>query len=393
MKKFLKIFFLSILILVVSIVVFIGEPTLDVTGKTFTENDYSAVLSDSISGNPLVTDIAMLAAHDTLSQGIKRNSKINTKDSGGFLSNPKISFLTETGIFQGIAGGLIQRISVAQKSTVYDLLKRGVRYFDLRVAEYDGVWYGVHGLVGDSLDGAVKDCIRFMSENDGEIIVLEFRHIYAVGDTQYKDLFDYVAGIRYGNEGLYDYLRFDPDSIALGDLRYSDAVSGGSGVVLTAPDFYSYAMKKGGIYYGGDITEEALQSVPAEYLSEKPTEVYADIPRAVWHNEISDEAMLEGIRAEYNYLKENPDIYGGTFRINQAQKTPKMAVKSIPSVVAGWSLLNLANKFNPVLLNQADFLDWLSVMPVFHVDYADSMKDGFNDNVIALINEYNKKLI
>jgi hypothetical protein len=102
--------------------------------------------------------------------------------------------------------------------------------------------------------------------------------------------------------------------------------------------------------------------------------------------------MLERIDAEYNTLKNNPSLDRDKFRVNQAQKSALFKGDRIADTLLGWSLLDLANNFNAELVNHKDFDGWLTVMPIFMTDYADSMKGGFNDKVIKKINAFNSAL-
>ncbi|MDR3293609.1 MAG: hypothetical protein LBT20_05855, partial [Clostridiales bacterium] len=228
MKKFLKIIALTILTVLVLVIGVLGQPTFTFTGNEFTKNDYSTILADNVSGNPLVTDIALLAAHDTLSEAITRSSKPSV---GGALASDSLKFWTDTGIFQGAVGGFIARNSIAQKSEVYPLLTHGVRYLDIRIAEHDGEWYGCHGLLAAPIDGFLTDTIRFLSETTGEFVVVELRHTYfeTVG---YYELFEYIASVKYEGKSLLDYVRYDKYDTPLEELRYNDAVNGGSGVIF-----------------------------------------------------------------------------------------------------------------------------------------------------------------
>ncbi len=75
-----------------------------------------------------------------------------------------------------------------QNSGYYDQLSAGVRYFDVRVAEYNGTVRSVHAdsgelLIPSSANGVpfqdiLNDINRFIKENPSEVIILDFQHIW-----------------------------------------------------------------------------------------------------------------------------------------------------------------------------------------------------------------------
>ena len=75
-----------------------------------------------------------------------------------------------------------------QNSGYYDQLSAGVRYFDVRVAEYNGTVRSVHANSGALLTSSnangvpfqdiLNDINRFIEENPSEVIILDFQHIW-----------------------------------------------------------------------------------------------------------------------------------------------------------------------------------------------------------------------
>ena len=71
-----------------------------------------------------------------------------------------------------------------QNSGFYDQLIGGVRYFDTRVAEFNGNVRCVHADSGNALNNSnatgvlfkdlLNDLMRFINENPSEVIVLDF---------------------------------------------------------------------------------------------------------------------------------------------------------------------------------------------------------------------------
>jgi hypothetical protein len=404
MKRFFKIA-VFVVVIAASLLLIVGQPTAGFTHDEFTKNDYSNIMRDNISGDPLVTEIAMLAAHDALTAGIKKDSPINYLDGGNFLVGA--SEVMSEGVVNAVAGGFIARTAVAQKSSAYNLLKRGVRYIDVRVAEYGDGFYACHGKIADPISDFLADTLKFLEETDGELVVVEIRHGY-FDKTGHAELFEYIKNSKLNGKSLFDYIRFDPMQIPLENLRYKTATSGGSGVVLLAPEApfdgpIPNSSGGSGTAAHGASSDISFQNLMNGGFGNATTLVYEDDgvfgglaytaePYAVWHNQTKENLMLEGIRGEYRKLKENTELHRNTFRVNQAQRTPKFEADSIFEALIGWSLIDMAYKYNYTLLTQDDFKEWLSVMPVFQVDYADGMYEGFNDKVIEIINEYNAEL-
>ena len=75
-----------------------------------------------------------------------------------------------------------------QSSGFYDQLTGGVRYFDMRVAEYNGTVRCIHANSGDprnssngtgiEFETVLSDMLRFVNENPSEIIILDFQHLW-----------------------------------------------------------------------------------------------------------------------------------------------------------------------------------------------------------------------
>ncbi len=349
-------FLLLIAVVLVALLLLVGLPQFNFTNDRFTDRDYSNILGDSIKGNPRVVDIAMLGAHDAFSDRISKRSQVDPQEGeGSILNNRAVSF---------VGSGIFVRMARAQKSSAYELLCRGVRYFDVRITRLDGEWVTTHGLVSGPLADSVLDVLRFLSETQKEMILFDIQHIYT-GEADISDFLRDLDEIRYEGRSLLDYVRFDPVSQPLSELRYSDVTDGGSGIVMLL---------------------KAEQKDGAKFYS------YEESIRSVWHDKNDKESMLEGIGAEYQTLTENPNLDRDKFRVNQVQMTGKYDSGSIFRTITGWSQLDMAENFNETLLEQESFPDWFTVLPIFMTDYADSMEGDFNDRVVLAINAFNETL-
>ena len=322
--------------------------TWDFTPDTFTEHDYSDIMLDNIarSGkNPRVVDIAMLGAHDALTDGIAAKSPPdpNSRDID-LMQNPVAAFF---------GGGVVARLSKAQKSRAYDLARRGVRFFDLRCTCVDGQWYSLHGLLSRPLEESLRELIRFMDETGGEMLVLSFHQVKGASE---QELLEYLPEVKSRGKSLLDFVRYDADAIPLGELHYCDVARGGSGAVIL------------------------LTQCEKCYSNEQ---LYGR-----WHDTNDPDALLRGIEAENKDFMTDMGERGDCFRWSQSQLTPQLGWPALLRMFPDWSLLMMAHRFNYKLLGR--MRAWLPRIPVISVDYADDMNRGFNDRAIEIINAYNR---
>jgi hypothetical protein len=317
--------------------------------------DFSSVIRNNVSGNARVVDIAMLGAHDAYADNISGRSSYNPLAPSVF-NNDFLLFLTS---------GFVSRRSKTQVSCANGLLVRGVRYFDVRITVYQNEWYAHHNLITDRLSVYLKQTIGFLNDNAGEFIVFDIQHAH-LGNRTYQELLNYIRDTRLNGVALTDFVNFDPHNTHLGSLTLGEAT--------TCP---TSGETKAGVAilaktdtYEGCFHFEYWQSI-----------------RANWHNQSQTKNILPLIDQEYNLLTNDPALAGDKFRINQAQLTP-----SFWSSVFDWSLLNRAEKHNLELLNYENFSAWLTVLPIFMVDFSDSSRGDFNRLVVEKINAFNQSL-
>lgn len=119
--------------------------------------DYSTVLKEAnISDDVKVIDIALLGAHDAFSDKINLTSTPDPGEDG---------IVAKKIVNAAFKGGLV-RLSKAQKSNASQLLKKGVRYFDVRISYTEDGWYTKHALLSAPLRNYLEDIYRFLSENN-----------------------------------------------------------------------------------------------------------------------------------------------------------------------------------------------------------------------------------
>ena len=341
--------------------VFIGFLIFVLTSSaTFTrqpdENlDFSRVIRDNVHPDVRVVDIAMLGAHNAFTDSINRHSDVCPHDDN-MLTNPAVV---------AIAPGMLTRFLQCQKSDATGLLMRGVRYFDIRLTYIDGGWYAHHSLISAPLSDYLVQIIDFLAQNPGEIIIFHMQHI-RLGSASFEDLWEFIASVRSSGYTLFDFVNFDPYNTPLGELTKGQATEHGAAAIIIArkPAY------EGGFHYDHHASMHST-----------------------WHNQIRTNALIADIQREYEFLRQNPDVARDMFRVSQAQTTPNFSgFGNIMYTLFSWSVLSHNASHNVTLLNHESFSDWLSLMPIFMVDFADSPRGNFNVYVMDKINEFNRNL-
>lgn len=347
---------LSIILLLIAVLLFVGKSNFTFVKGNSADKEYVNVMGASeLAQTTRVVDIAMLGAHDAFSDKITTKSKMNpaeTEDS--FIGNK--TFLT-------FADGIVSRLSRAQVSGADTLLKKGVRYFDVRIAYAYNEYYTTHVFLSDKLETYLKDVIAFLQANPSEFVIFDIQHAY-LGDKNFEDLFNYIDSVKVNGRSLLSFVNYDPINIGLGALTYGDVTASGGGAVILAKT-------------------EQTETMRYHY-------VYKDSIRSYWHEKNVKSELIKGIESEYANLTENASEYKDMLRVNQAQLTGTFGGDSIFNTIFGWSLIDMANGMNKELIKHENFKNWFKAMPIIMVDYADCPSSNaiINDAVI----EYNKRL-
>jgi hypothetical protein len=262
--------------------------------------------------------------------------------------------------------GFFVRWAKAQVSSIGDLLRRGVRYFDTRITVFQNDWYTHHVVISDRLEIYLVELIDFLVENPGEMVIFDIQWAYFNGNT-FDDLFESMKNIK-NKDGLNvtDFIRHDPYRDELGDLRLRDITDNGTkaGLIMTAKTEI----------FDGCYHYDYYESV-----------------RSVWHNKIRTNEILAGVKREYDDLKNNPDKDRGKIRVNQTQLTCVVDFGRTLNTIFSWSLLDIAETHNIEILHNPNFEEWLTVMPIYMVDYSDASYGDFNNIANAKINAFNLK--
>lgn len=347
---------LSIILLLIAVLLFVGKSNFTFVKGNSADKEYVNVMGASeLAQTARVVDIAMLGAHDAFSDKITTKSKMNPAEAeDSFIGNK--TFLT-------FADGIVSRLSRAQVSGADTLLKKGVRYFDVRIAYAYNEYYTTHVFLSDKLETYLKDVISFLQANPSEFVIFDIQHAY-LGDKNFEDLFNYIDSVKVNGRSLLSFVNYDPTNIGLGALTYGDVTASGGGAVILAKT-------------------EQTETMRYHY-------VYKDSIRSYWHEKNVKSELIKGIESEYANLTENASEYKDMLRVNQAQLTGTFGGDTIFNTIFGWSLIDMANGMNKELIKHENFKNWFKAMPIIMVDYADCPSSNaiMNDAVI----EYNKGL-
>jgi hypothetical protein len=348
LRRFL-IYFFAILI---GSILLIGKSAFSFVGKPQSHN-YSNIIFENVSKDARIIDVAILGAHDAFTSSINGKSLIDPNDSSmNLYANPIIKFMLN---------GVISRNSKAQHSDTKTLLEHGVRYFDIRLTYVNNTWYTNHGMISTEFKDCLIEILTFL-DTTKEFLILDFQHIF-IGSGSLNDLIVLLEETTVAGKNIFDYTRYDSSVTPIGDLTYQDVCALSSGVVMV---------------FGSSITHTKIY--------DRNTCV-----RSNWHNKSSHQEMITCITNEHEYLTDNFDEYKDIIRINQAQQTPQL-LSDIFGTITSWSLLDKANSHNAKLLTDLNLEELFVSMPILMLDYADSKKGNFNQEIIKIINKYNQTL-
>lgn len=360
MKKLKVIILSAVGVLLISLLSVMYSPYSIVEG--YKDEAFKNVLGDaSIKGETLVTEIAMLGAHDAFSSNIGLSSKADPGENG----------IVKNGTVNSFFKGGIVRVTKAQNDNATVLLNRGVRYFDVRISYVNGEWMTKHGLLDTKLSVYIGEIYTFLKDKPDEFIIFDVQHIY-LGDQSISEFLTYLASLTLveGNLRLNDFIHYSR-STPIAELEYADVRGHSSGgIIILLNDDGSATFEQQGLFFARGDGENNVEAI-----------------RSKWHNQTSLTGLKAGISAEYTSLmEENVLPY---FRVNQAQLTPDYLSDPL-GTISGWSLLNIGEKSNKALVSDPMFSAWLEVMPIFMVDFANSRLGSFNKTANETMIAYNQ---
>lgn len=100
---------------------------------------------------------------------------------------------------------IIKKWAKTQNKTITEQLELGIRYFDIRVEEYNNVYYTVHSLLSYPLYNILNEILIFVQQHPTEKILVDVNHLYNVSDelvlkNYMKSIFEgYLIKNNYNN--------------------------------------------------------------------------------------------------------------------------------------------------------------------------------------------------
>ena len=381
--KAVKNWIIYAVVITLFITVFMHDTTID-TDIAVDDGEYATVLADIegiVSANPRFVDIAMLASHDAVTAGLDPKAPIDYYDRTQIVG--KVAPITR---------GLQYRFAKTQAVGLDVQLRQGARMFHIKYTDFEGEWYATHTLLSLKLETYVMQVLQYLAtpEAQGEVVALLLHPIY-FGDGVNLDTFHHwLAGITYEGKNLYDYVRYGTtntydedgkDGVRIGELRYNDLTDNGTkaGVVL-----FDRREEK--------LWSEDMEGTATDEYMGKFFDMDANASHK-WHSRTGYKTMTKLIGEQADLIAES-DKWDNKLRMNQAQ--PAFSVGGVTDLFVdlfNWNLKNVAIHYNAKIVDHEDFDKWLSIMPVFQVDFINSDYGDFNNKVNAKITAYNQKLV
>lgn len=140
--------------------------------------DHKAILK-----NIPLCQVAMLGSHDSATTDISRKSKFG----------PDAAVKAGRWRFMPFSHIISSRWGRTQPLKVYDQLKAGVRYLDLRTCYLrDFEFFTAHTLLSRNLLLVIEQVYRFHIEHPSEFIILDFNHFYNMTKKEHAELIDFI---------------------------------------------------------------------------------------------------------------------------------------------------------------------------------------------------------
>lgn len=351
-------------------------------------NNVISAIPNIVKYNPRIIDLALLGSHDSFTHLITKKSTVAEKA-------PKIArFISGT-----LLKNFTMRYSKSQLVGAYAQLMAGVRYFDVRLHYANNTFMTKHFLTSGLFADFLKEILKFLAENKGEVVVFRFYN------KKYRDigqpyLIDFLKKVSYNGKTLLDYLHYKTrdaghfDTAGLTDTPYKAEKLN----ILSDYD------KSQGIYLTdlryNDVTKNGTESGIVMYGWERkedeeiPSLFYADgYEKAKWLNTSVISEAFAKMDKEVKIIFDYKDITNHLFRVNQANLT--MSIKTLKQIwhtLKGHSLINMAAKFNPIFIECKNFDTYLSAMPCVWVDFVTCNINDFNNKINNKLIAFNKKL-
>ncbi len=381
--KAVKSWIIYAVIITVFVTVFMHDTTIsDDLGAD--NGKYVTVLANIdgiVDANPRLVDIAMLASHDSVTAGLEPDAPVDYYDRGQIVG--KVAPLTR---------GLQYRFAKTQSVGLDVQLRQGARLFHIKYTDFEGEWYATHTLLSKKVETYILQVLEYLAtpEAKGEIVLLLLHPIYFGEGVTLDTFHNWLADVKLDGKNIYDYVNygatntFDKDGaegVRIGDLRYNDLTENGTkaGVVL-----FDRREEK--------LWSEDMEGTATDQYMSKFFDMDSNATHK-WHSRNGYNTMTKLIDEQATIIAES-DEWDNKLRMNQAQ--PAFSVGGIGDLFVdlfSWNLKNHSIRYNAKIIDHEDFDKWLSIMPVFQVDFVNSEYGDFNNKVNAKITAYNQKLV
>ena len=381
--KAVKSWIIYAVIITVFVTVFMHDTTIsDDLGAD--NGKYVTVLANIdgiVDANPRLVDIAMLASHDSVTAGLEPDAPVDYYDRGQIVG--KVAPLTR---------GLQYRFAKTQSVGLDVQLRQGARLFHIKYTDFEGEWYATHTLLSKKVETYILQVLEYLAtpEAKGEIVLLLLHPIYFGEGVTLDTFHNWLADVKLDGKNIYDYVNygatntFDKDGaegVRIGDLRYNDLTENGTkaGVVLFD--------RRESKLWSEDMEGTATDQYMSKFFDMDSNATHK------WHSRNGYNTMTKLIDEQATLIAES-DEWDNKLRMNQAQ--PAFSVGGISDLFVdlfSWNLKNHSIRYNAKIIDHEDFDKWLSIMPVFQVDFVNSEYGDFNNKVNAKITAYNQKLV
>jgi hypothetical protein len=163
--------------------------------------------------------------------------------------------------------GWPKSLAQTQDLSIYEQLKHGVRYFDLRPQLSNGEIYIHHGpVLGPKLTVVLDDVRRFCREPHRELIILKFSHYEAIDDKAYRRMVEEI--MKRLDPWLYNS---PPKGKRLAEIPLSELIHAKCVVWIACDDGYSLSHRTPGIW-----TYRDWSSLDPEHGDLRVFDQYAD---------------------------------------------------------------------------------------------------------------------
>lgn len=382
--KILMGIFVPFVLVTIFLSVLLNDATID-TSNSVDNGKYVTVLADIdgiVEANPRLVDIAMLASHDAVTDSLTPDSPMDYHDRP-----------TVLGKLDPITSGFQYRFGRTQAVGLDVQLRQGARMFHIKYTDFEGTWYGTHAHLSLTIEEYILQVLRYLAtpEAKGEIVILLWHPMYFGEGVTLDTFHHYVASVKLDGKNLYDYVHygttntFDEDGksgVRIGELRYNDVTVNG-----TEPGVVLFDRREGTRFF-----ERGMEGTMTDVYMGKYFDMDTNANHK-WHSRIGQKTLISKINEQAELIASS-DEWDNKLRMNQTQASFSAGgFSDIFIDIGAWSLLRFAERYNVTLVNHENFDYWLSVMPVFQVDFVNSGYGDFNDLVNQKIHAYNQNLV